>query len=334
MLARLHLILPFSLTLPDGESYPIHSYVDEGYEIRIYPPVRSDQPTPGPDADKLFIDERPGIQANALRVDFVKDDFDRRVETECDPPYSLIQRTVNLFLRKLRFVSRGFQVTSVNVPGVSWHIQYLNDDGSELGPTEGLVRGRGTRAFGFSWVALTRPVWDDIHALPIDYAPPEWASLYLDAIAALPNVGSSIVLASTSLEVFISYVLNELAQKTVAPPQLWHWIKSRDWLREPTLEEQFDGLLKALLGSSLKENSALWEAFKNLKTARNSFVHDGTALIGKKPVTENEARNLVNNAAAIIKFIRDKLPDEMHWPEYQHTINLRIEKRLFGQQNN
>jgi len=330
MLSRLHVILPFSLTVPEGETYPIYSYVDEGYEIRIYPPAKSDQPTPGIDVDELFIDEKPGFQANALRIDFVKDSFDRQVGIECDPSYDLIQRTVNFFLRRLRFVVRGFQISLLNFPQLSWHIRYLDDDETELPTTEGLVRGRGARAFNLSWIALTRQVWDDIHALPVDYAPPEWDSLFLDALAALPNVGPSIVLAATSLDVFISYILDALAQKSVIPQHQRHWINNREWLREPALEEQFDDLLKILSGSSLKENQTLWEAFKNLKTARNSFVHEGLAQIGKKPVTEAEARKLVHQTAEIVKFIKTKMPDEMRWPEYQHTINIQIGKKLFG----
>jgi hypothetical protein len=330
MLARLHIALPFAFTVPDGEAYSIYVYEDEGYEIRIYPPKRSDQPSPNTVADGIYIDEKLAFQANGLRIDFRKDDFDRRTGVECDPPYHLMQRTVNFFLRKVRFVTRGFQVTSVNFPQVPWRLRYLNDDETELETVEGLVKERGTIAFSFSWIVITPSIWDDIHRLDVDYAPPEWDSLYLDAVATLPDIGPSIVLAVTSLEVFISHVLDALAIKKVAPPQLWDWINNREWLREPTVEEQFDNLLKFLLGSSLKENSTLWEAFKNLKAARNSFVHDGVAQIGKKPVTEDEARRLVEHAAKIISFIRAKLPEELRWPEYQHKINIRIDKKLLG----
>jgi hypothetical protein len=257
MLARLHVVLPFALTLPDGEVFSVYGYEDEGYEIRIYPPVRSDQPSPDTIADGIYIDEKPAIQANALRIDFRKDDFDRRSGIECDPPYELIRRTINLFLRKVRFVTRGFQVTPINFPQAPWRLRYLNDDGGELETVKGLVKGRGAVAFSFSWIAITAKIWNDIHGLAVNYAPPEWDSLYLDAVATLPDIGPSLVLAATSLEVFISHVLDALATKNVVPPQLWDWINNREWLREPTVEEQFDDLLKLLLGASLKENSTL-----------------------------------------------------------------------------
>ena len=63
-------------------------------------------------------------------------------------------------------------------------------------------------------------------------------------------------------------------------PELWRWINQRgDWRREPTVEEQYDTLLKVLTGHTLKEDQDLWELFKHLKTARNSFVHEGMAKV-------------------------------------------------------
>ena len=73
-----------------------------------------------------------------------------------------------------------------------------------------------------------------------------------------------------------------------------------------------------------------WEAFKNLKAARNSFVHEGVAQIGKRPVREAEARELVQRAADIVTFIKAKLPNEMPWPEYQPTTIIRIAKKISG----
>src|SRR5687767_2631391 len=117
MLARLYVLLPYSLALPDGESYPVYSYEDNGYEIRIFPPVKSNEPSLDvADGEKLTINDKPGFRANVLRIDFVKDNFDRRTGIDCDPPYDLIQRTINSFLRKLRFVVRGFQVKEIDFP--------------------------------------------------------------------------------------------------------------------------------------------------------------------------------------------------------------------------
>lgn len=330
MLARLDVTLPFAFIVPYDAQFSSYGYEDQGYRVQIYPPVKSDQPIHGTVADEALINDDRAFLADALRIDFAKQDFDRRAEVECDPQYCFIKRTISLFLRKVRFMTRGFQITPVDFPQAPWRLQYLNDDGTALETAKGLVRERGALAFKFSWIVLTPRHWNDIRGLAVDYAPPEWDSLYLDAVAALPAIGPAIVLAYTCLEVFVSCVLDALAAANVAPPQLWYWVNHRDPLKMPAVEEQFDGLLRLLVGCSLKENRTLWDAFRNLRTARNTFVHSGVAEIGKVPVTEGEARRLVEHAAQIISFIRVRLPDELRWTEYEHKVSVRISKRLLA----
>ncbi len=140
--------------------------------------------------------------------------------------------------------------------------------------------------------------------------------LRLDARSALPNVGSAVVLAATSLEVFISVLLDALAVRQELAPDLWKWIADRDGklLQQPSVEEQFDVLLKHLCGHSLKEEGTLWEAFKNLRSARNTFVHEGVARVGKTAVTKEEALTLVNRVDDIVRRIREWIPDDLRWP--------------------
>ena len=90
-----------------------------------------------------------------------------------------------------------------------------------------------------------------------------------------------------------------LAQAGAVPTPLWAWISKRgDYLREPTVEEQYDALFKFFTGHSLKEEPTLWTAFRNLKTARNTFVHGGAAKIGGIPVSLETAGKLVLSANA------------------------------------
>jgi hypothetical protein len=226
-------------------------------------------------------------------------------------------------------LARGSKIRPINFPYTSWHLQYLNDDESELDKTEGLVKGRGTKTIAFSWTALNNDIWERIFELPPDYIPPQWDNLLLDANEALPEIGPSVVLAATALEVFISHILNELSKNSSIPKDLWNWVNNRNWwLQKPGTEEQFDILLKTLLGISLKENNDLWKSFKNLKDARNSFVHDGIAKIGKNPISEGEARKLLVKANEIVIFIKNKLPEELRWPEYKHSINVEAKKKI------
>jgi hypothetical protein len=322
MLARLDLLLPFTITIPEGENFSIYQYNDEGYNIRIFPPIKIEHLVAQDDLDEILINGKPALQAKGLSIYFQKDNFDRRQGSECDPPYPLIARTINQFLLKLRFVTRGSKIRPINFPYTSWHLQYLNDDESELDKTEGLVKGRGTKTIAFSWTALNNDVWEKIIELPPDYIPPQWDTL--------PEIGPSVVLAETALEVFISHILNELSKNSSIPKDLWDWINDRNGrLNEPTNKEQFDILLKTLLGISLKENNDLWESFTKLKKARNSFVHEGIPKIGQNPISEGEARELLVKANEIVIFIKNELPEDLRWPEYKHSIKVEAKKKVF-----
>ena len=174
---------------------------------------------------------------------------------------------------------------------------------------------------------LDNDIWERIFELPPNYIPPQWDSLLLDANKALPEIGPSVVLAATALEVFISHILNELPKDNIISKNLWNWVNNREnWLKEPAPIEQFDILLKSFLGVSLKDNNDLWGHFKNLKHARNSFVHEGIAKIGKKPISEEEARILIVKANEIVRFIKNELPDQLQWPE--HIFSIKIEKNI------
>ena len=329
MLARLFVLLPSAVTVPDGEQFPIYEYGDADYRVRVCPPRRSDR-APAPESgDQIKIDGVYAFQADALQIDFHKESFERGRESPCDPPEAVIGRAINSFLLRLRHVTRAGQIRPINFPFATWRLQYLNDDETELEKDEKLLRGRGTLSFSMSWVALNRQVWEDIHTLPVVYEPPPWEGLLLDAHVELPRVGPALVLAATALEVFVSHILDKLAALNGVPTDLWTWINQRgDWLREPSTEEQYDSLLRILTRHSLKEDQRLWELFKNLKAARNSFVHEGVAKIGGDLVTNETAPKLIRAAAEIIAKIREWIPQELHWPEFRHTIQVEALRKL------
>jgi hypothetical protein len=330
MIARLSVLLPFHLTVPDGQQFPVYQAEDSGYGIHFYPPGRSENAPPLTEEEKITIDGVTAFQADALRIDFRKESFDRRAGTHIDPPEDVIDRAINFFLTRLRHVARAGQVRPIRFPLVTWRMRYLNDDESEFKEEAGLVRGRGTKSFSFSFIALTNKIWTDVFSLPPDYEPPPWESLLLDATVEMPSIGPALVLAATALEVFISRVLDRLAPTKVVPPELWHWINERgNRLKEPALEEQYDVLMKFLTGHSLKDEPLLWEAFKNLKDARNAFVHEGIAKIGQTPVSTETANKLIASASNIIAKIREWLPNELHWPEFKYDLTVEIQKRLF-----
>jgi hypothetical protein len=71
-------------------------------------------------------------------------------------------------------------------------MRYLNDDESEFKEEAGLVRGRGTKSFSFSFIALTNKIWTDVFNLPPDDEPPPWESLLLDATVEMPSIGPAL----------------------------------------------------------------------------------------------------------------------------------------------
>ena len=52
---------------------------------------------------------------------------------------------------------------------------------------------------------------------------------------------------------------------------------------------------------------------KNLKEARNNFVHKGRAEIGDKPVTADVASRLVQTTKDIIRWTEKLIPEEGRW---------------------
>jgi hypothetical protein len=164
-----------------------------------------------------------------------------------------------------------------------------------------------------------------VYALEPDWTAPVWDDILLDATNALPKIGTAVVLAATALEVFIADVLERLSAKGDVPPDIWQWINDRDnWLKDPSTEEQFDMLLKHFVGHSLKEETTLWPAFKELRTARNTFVHEGRATVGGAELQLARASQLVGHATDIIRIVRNWLAPEHQWPQFETKMELSL----------
>lgn len=335
MLARLYILMPYTITVAEGEEFPIYEMVDGDYIVRFLPPMRDPAMIPGRRPTGLTLNGRPAFEANVMRIDFYRNNFDRTTASPIDPPEDVIRRAVGEFHTRLRFTTRASHARTVSFPWSRWQLEYVNDDGSPLEPRDGYVRGRGTIQYEWSFIGLSREVWDNIFGLPPEFHVPVWDVLRLDAHAALPNVGTAVVLAVTSLEVFISVLLDKLAERQGLSESLWTWIRDRDGktLQQPSVEEQFDVLLKQFAGHSLKEDSMLWEAFKNLKSARNSFVHEGTAKIGNSVLTKDAAAELLVRVNSIIDKVREWIPEDLRWPVPQARVELSWTQMLIEPSN-
>jgi len=157
--------------------------------------------------------------------------------------------------------------------------------------------------------------------------------LLLDAYALLPQIGPAIVLAYTAIETRIAQALDRLAALTGLNPLLWMWLTDRgDFTKDPSTAEQLDVLSRALAGKSLKDDTGLWESFQNLRTARNRFVHEGMASIGKQrlAVDDNRAQQLINGAELIIDWIENLLPEDERRPRAQSPNPVTVARLLFA----
>jgi hypothetical protein len=266
------------------------------------------------------------IPADVLQIDVQRDDFDRRQELfnvdpskdplsparALDPSLEYVLSIANDWLVRLRVVSRTGSYRPLDLAQAFMLVIFVNDDGTQLEPMPGLHRRIVWSPKTWTILGIDQRVWRAVDSLGWGHhALPAQVTL-LDAFGLLPDVGPAVVLADIALEVRIAEVLDASVPSTGSSPALWQWITSRQpFFQQPSVKEEFDILLKALTGRSLKDRSDLWEAFGNLRDARNSYVHGGTPSIGKgasaSVVTVSRAQELLLKAQAIMDWL-DSLP--------------------------
>jgi hypothetical protein len=340
MIARLHILLPYAFSIRADQGFPTYDLEVEGETARVYPPYKAQvdrsalevdsplelsalgaqlQPAdPQPTTPFVLLDGSETVQADALQVDFIREVFERRRGTD-DPPVELGFRVANDLLARLRTLGRAGQVKPVSPTSIVWRLAYLNDDESELEPTETLHRARGGVSWQWKMFGLHSDLWEAARVLPADFKPSAWDTLLLDALDLLPEIGPPIVLSFAAIETRIESALDDLAPQAGLSDELWGWITTRedDYRKEPSITEKVDALLHAVSGHSLKEDTRLWQAFQNLRKARNTFVHEGRAMIGNEAVTPQRVSELVALSGDIIEWIEGLLPEAKRRARYE-----------------
>jgi hypothetical protein len=360
MIARFRILLPYGLYLRSDSQLSPHRFTYGLYQITIHPPYQAiidpsdaapssevaareilEQLEPaGPPKVSQFIlmDGVSTVHANMLQIDFHKNDFERRSGVDCqdlsEDLVGLAFELANRLFISIRTLTKGSHIKPLEILGSNWRLDYLNDDYQDLQHEPDKIRRRLGASFGWKICGITEEVWSKAHTLSSSYCPSSWESLILDAEMLLPEVGPALVLAATALETLISVTLNHFASIANLPLGLWEWINNRgDHRKEPSVEEQFDRLLRVLASKSLMDQKELWKAFKDLKDARNSSVHDGVAVImigkrkkTKKVVTRELAYTLVGQAKEIIDWVEFLLPSELRRPKLEHQTQFEMFK--------
>lgn len=332
LIASYKLLLPYIFHVLKPEELTPHHTTVERYDVILHPPYQAKvevasfrgqkqvaysllPANPQVLTDTVKVNDQDTVEANLLKIDFKAPDFDRRRGQEgSDPPTPLVFSVANRWLAVLRTVLQSPHVRPINEAEWFWRLDYLTDTGDDLPASAELFKMTTSMRFAPRFNVVDKQHWERAIGLTFEADIPIYIPLILDAEAALPDVGAAITLASTALETLVENHLGRLAVAKCAPPELWPWITRRGFfLKEPSTEEQFDGLLKIFTGKSLKDEKNLWEAFKNLKEARNSFVHKGRADIGDKPVTSDVASRLVATTKDIIRWTEKLVPEEDRW---------------------
>jgi hypothetical protein len=339
MIARFRILIPPIVGVSTRDELSAIHREACGCAVVVHPPYHVDIPPLVPhQAASLTLDEawqrleRPMTKtppslllngekanlANAICVDFVRENFDRRhASPVLDPPPSCAFEVVNEIFGSARALLGVWQLRPIREGDTIWRIDYFDNDGQRLPREAGLIGGQGAGLFCFACAPFTPEVWNTIaKERPTQKL---WDSLLLDAKALLPDVGPAIVLASAALEVFIAAVLDSIVDDKV-PRSLWDWINDRgDWRKDPSLLEQFDILLKTVTGHSLKDDERLCVAFAELKNTRDAFSHEGVAVLGKRRtvVSPAKAEELVSAAEKIIQWVEQFLPETLRRPRVE-----------------
>ncbi len=358
MIARFRILLPFTFSVREGDDVAPFEFVKAPYRVKVYSPCQAAidpsetkaisrvpvrqsldgvRPADKQNAtDAILMDGTPTIQANLLQVDFVKEDFDRRRQEEegiptyerGDPSIVLVFEVVNNFLTRMRALTRGGQIKPLGPNNTFWRLDYLTDNQEELPHDPKLRRRELAATVRFRTIGVNKHIWTSIEKLPADFRSATWDNLLLDAGELLPDVGPSIVVAYAALETFISWCIGHLARSANLPPGLWEWIEERDkdHYKQPSVSEGFDVLLRIFTNRSLKDEPRLWECFRNLQSARHSFVHEGRPMIGGEEVSVKTATRMVSGASEVIDWVERLLPEASRRPRLDRKVEFSFQR--------
>jgi hypothetical protein len=352
VIALFQVALPYDLlVLPDEQLEPLRyegdatiEGVDE-FEVLVGPPYHSrlsevqlervnfdpelfNPADPQPAATNITVGGIAPVRCDAIAVRIVGSAFDRRQGRGAQTARALVVvvcDAINGLLERLRVLTRATHMKPVTPEGLLFRLALLEDSGALVEAEQGKWRQLNISRFQIRYTAVTPAIWQELVVLG-EYETPPWDELLLDAMDLDVELGPSLVLAATAVETRIANALDVLAEDKV-DGDLWAWINERDddYMKTPAVSEQLDLLLKSLGGRSLKDDPDLWRAGVQLRQARNSFVHHGRAVLGRKtktPVTRERARELVTKAGEIIDFIEALLPEEKRRPRLQNEVEV------------
>jgi len=355
VIARFSILLPFEFLRSHDVLLPPWTLERVGCQVQVLAPVQSAARTanvaPGditPEnirefvrpsentqpSNQIFMNGTSVVLVDLLQILFQRSgDFKRERDvfisaSDDAPTFPLAIEIANEFLSRFRMLTGDFRIRNLIATRTLAVLEYLGDDGQPVAEDPSKLKGAANHYAKTPLNPLPPHVWEAIRTTTATTDRRAWDGLLLDAVGLLPEVGPALVLAATSLETLIADALDSLSATTSAvPPSLWMWINDRgDYRKEPSVLDQYDVLWKVFTGRSLRDEAELWEALRNIKDARNSFVHEGRALIGKREASLDDARGLLAKADRIVQWVEAFLPETARRPRLTQTINIAVRK--------
>jgi hypothetical protein len=351
MIARFTILLPFNVVIQAMAKLEPVDQQWGNHKVRVHPPRQAIQPptiylstgvplsmqetivrlTAAEEpriAEGITMDGQQCYFADLLVLDFIAPDFDRtdpRPEEKDkikDPPNETVFVLANEVLDRLRAVIRRGKIKPIHADRTHHLVQYLKDDGSALAMEADKVRMIVRMPLVWDTPAITEVTWNLAQNTAEVPALHKWDQLMLDAIAVMPDRGAAIALMNVALETFAIWMNNILANHPSGEHSLYTYVNNREqWMQQPSVSDRFDGLLRALSGKSLKDNPSLWEAFKLIRNARNTFMHEGK--VGYKKAVDDlsvkEVYELIDSARDVIKWVEQLLPIEERRKKYPNA---------------
>ena len=338
MIARFAFRTPWTLYLAHGAIDPVRLQQGD-LEVVIHPPQQADPsnsrfivPLESPvTAPGFAVNGEPAFAADIWVVDVVSSrDFDRQ-KKPLDPLVEVALAPLNQQIARLRAVLRVGTIHPLSKNKTSYTVTYLDNDGSLVGdsPKRKSFMCQQIRATG-----LVRGHWEAAAELPTDFETPVWHLLLLRAAEMFEvDRGASIVMAYVALEVFSEHVADSLADAANLPEGLWDWICDRDhWSKNPGVADRLTHLLNAFTGHDIRQEAQrAWAAFKQLRDARNNFVHRGVVATGRPgkgkglvPLNNQKAVEIFRGARSLVQWIEEFLPADSprlpSQPEHQAIV--------------
>ncbi len=349
MIARFRVLLPFSLLIaPDSPPAPI-SLTTRGSAATVHPPYRSAIPPewfavdatvavadvparlyparPQPTSAVHVHGESPCVLADTLQVD-LQGDHDRTndgMEALVDHGFEVANEVV----LRLRALVHGQQIRAFARQSTVFHLELLHDDETPLDPDPELLRISAGGVWKAEGLGVSPELWQAVEEAPDGARLNPWDALLLDARDVLPHIGPALVLASSAIETRAVSALDHLADAAGVAPDLWRWINDRQTRKEPSFVERLSVLLESISGKNLKRDEPdLWEGFQNLRTARNSFAHEGVAVLGRREVDLEAATRLVVTAGSIVQWLTQLTGDDGAPPFNPEEMGFHIRRLL------